>query len=103
MEAEDKVGWQEIVDSQLNGKYDLHKLNDMAALAFKCLNESSKNRPSMRFIVEALSQLCEQKHKDHGKTSPPVTEELSIQLEEPETRGFSLKECSNELRRLYSR
>ncbi|KAF7843084.1 calcium/calmodulin-regulated receptor-like kinase 1 isoform X1 [Senna tora] len=57
-EGEGKVGWEEIVDSQLNGKYDMHKLNDMAALALKCVNETSRNRPSMRDIVGSLSQLC---------------------------------------------
>lgn len=63
MEGEDKVGWEEIVDSQLNGNYDVHKLNVIASLAFKCVNEVSKSRPPMYDIVQALSQL----RKRHSK------------------------------------
>ncbi|KAI9072680.1 hypothetical protein K1719_045365 [Acacia pycnantha] len=43
-----RLGWEEIVDSQLNGKYDVHRLNDMASLALKYVNEASRDRPSMR-------------------------------------------------------
>ncbi|KAI9112436.1 hypothetical protein K1719_016633 [Acacia pycnantha] len=81
MEAESKVGWEEIVDSQLNGKYDVHILNDLAALALKCVNEASRDRPSMRDIVGFLSQLYKKKHCENDNIkSPSAVNEISIEL-----------------------
>ncbi|KAI9112369.1 hypothetical protein K1719_016566 [Acacia pycnantha] len=81
MEVESMVGWEEIVDSQLNGKYDVHRLNDMAALALKCVNEASRDRPSMRDIVGSLSQLYRKKHcENENIKSPSVVNEISIEL-----------------------
>ncbi|KAI3971981.1 hypothetical protein MKX01_030182 [Papaver californicum] len=54
MNTEGKVGWEEIVDSRLDGKFDTEQLNDVAALAYKCVNRLSKKRPAMRDIVQAL-------------------------------------------------
>ncbi|XP_028794419.1 calcium/calmodulin-regulated receptor-like kinase 1 [Neltuma alba] len=82
MEAESKVGWEEIVDSQLNGKYDVHTLNDMAALALKCVNEASRDRPSMRDIVGSLSQLCKKKHCGNCNMKSPAVNEVSIEMDE---------------------
>ncbi|MCL7025352.1 hypothetical protein MKW94_006056 [Papaver nudicaule] len=54
MNTEGKVGWEEIVDSRLDGRFDTEQLNDVAALAYKCVNRLSKKRPAMRDIVQAL-------------------------------------------------
>lgn len=54
MNTEGKVGWEEIVDSRLDGLFDIEQLNDVAALAYKCINRLSKKRPAMRDIVQAL-------------------------------------------------
>ncbi|KAK7319564.1 hypothetical protein RJT34_04286 [Clitoria ternatea] len=103
MEAEGKVGWEEVVDSQLNGKYDVHKLNGMASLAFKCVNEVSKRRPSMRDIVQELSQLCKTHSKNHIGTSAAGPKEVSIEVDRLEAPNFSSIESSKALRRLHSR
>ncbi|RDX81949.1 Calcium/calmodulin-regulated receptor-like kinase 1, partial [Mucuna pruriens] len=103
MEGEGKVGWEEIVDMELNGKHDVHNLNDTASLAFKCVNEVSKRRPSMSDIVQALSQLCKKHSRSHGRSSPATIEEVSIEVVQLETQDFSSIESSNMLRRLHSR
>lgn len=91
MEGEGTVGWEEIVDSQLNGIYDVHELHDMASLAFKCINEVSKSRPPIRNIAQELSQFCKKHSKNHNRTSPIESKEVSIEC------------CSKELHRLHSR
>ncbi|KAJ1376348.1 Serine-threonine/tyrosine-protein kinase, catalytic domain [Sesbania bispinosa] len=104
MESEGKVGWEEIVDSQLNRKYDVHKLNDMASLALKCVNGVSKIRPSMRDIVQALSQLCKKHSRKDSRASPAALKEVSIEVGQLESHDFSsIDECSKVLRRLHSR
>ncbi|KAG4999435.1 hypothetical protein AAZX31_08G060300 [Glycine max] len=103
MESEGKVGWEEIVDPQLNGKYDVHNLHDMASLAFKCVNEVSKSRPSMCEIVQELSQICKRQIKDHGGTSPAALKEVSIEVGQTEIQDFSSIESSKMVRRLHSR
>ncbi|KAK4794184.1 hypothetical protein SAY86_012178 [Trapa natans] len=62
IDSEDKSGWEEIVDSQLNGKFDLQGLNDMADLAYKCINRLPRRRPSMRDIVQVLSGILKSSH-----------------------------------------
>ncbi|XP_050888449.1 calcium/calmodulin-regulated receptor-like kinase 1 [Lathyrus oleraceus] len=69
MESEGKIGWEEIVDPQLNENYDVNKLNDMASLAFKCVSGVSKTRPSMRTVVQALSKLYKKPKRNHSQTS----------------------------------
>ncbi|KAI3965446.1 hypothetical protein MKW92_029666 [Papaver armeniacum] len=54
MNSDGKVGWEEIVDSRLDGKFDTEQLNEVAALAYKCVNRLSKKRPAMRDVVQAL-------------------------------------------------
>uniref|UniRef100_A0A7N0UZZ3 Protein kinase domain-containing protein n=1 Tax=Kalanchoe fedtschenkoi TaxID=63787 RepID=A0A7N0UZZ3_KALFE len=53
-----KVGWEEIADSRLDGDFDAQQLNDMAALAYKCINPKSKGRPSMSDLVQELTQIA---------------------------------------------
>ncbi|XP_077220630.1 calcium/calmodulin-regulated receptor-like kinase 1 isoform X2 [Tasmannia lanceolata] len=83
MSTEGKVGWEEIVDSRLDGNYNLLELNEMAALAYKCINHSSKKRASMRDIVQALSRIMKLCHsRKHHKQSLPVTpEEVSVDID----------------------
>ncbi|KAK7400443.1 hypothetical protein VNO78_11651 [Psophocarpus tetragonolobus] len=103
MEGQGKVGWEEIVDAQLNGKYDVHNLNDLASLAFKCVNEVSKSRPPMSDIVPALSCICKRHNKNHGQTSPNASNEVCIEVDQLEAPGFSSFESSQMLCRMLSR
>ncbi|QCD84247.1 calcium/calmodulin-regulated receptor-like kinase 1 [Vigna unguiculata] len=104
MEGEGKVGWEEIVDGQLNGKYDLHNLNDMASLAFICVNEVSQSRPPMCEIVQALSELCKRNSKNLGRTSSAAAlKDVCIEVDQIETKDFTSTASTNILGRLHSR
>nr|XP_043606043.1 calcium/calmodulin-regulated receptor-like kinase 1 [Erigeron canadensis] len=66
-----QVGWEEIADSRLDGNFDERELNDMAALAYKCVNRSPRKRPAMRDTVQVLSHILKARHnKKHYKRSP---------------------------------
>ncbi|XXG83082.1 hypothetical protein AAC387_Pa10g0924 [Persea americana] len=54
---EGNSGWEELVDSRLEDEYDIQELNGMADLAYRCINSSPINRPSMKDIVQELSQI----------------------------------------------
>ncbi|GLT75513.1 hypothetical protein SLA2020_472310 [Shorea laevis] len=56
IDLEGNIGWGEIADSRLNGKFDPHELNNIASLAYKCVSPVSGKRPSMREVVLVLSQ-----------------------------------------------
>ncbi|KAK7368910.1 hypothetical protein VNO80_10943 [Phaseolus coccineus] len=104
MEGEGKVGWEEIVDGQLNGIYDVHNLNDMASLAFICVNEVSKSRPPMCEIVQALSQLCKRQSKNLGRTSSAAAlKDVCIEVDDIETKDFTSTASTNILGRMHSR
>lgn len=104
MDSEGRIGWEEIVDSQMNGNYDVNKLNDMASLAFKCVNGVSKVRPSMRDIVQALSQIYNKKRsRNSSRASPASLKDMSFEVSRQETHNFSSIERSKVLRRLHSR
>ncbi|KAJ0765707.1 putative protein kinase RLK-Pelle-LRR-I-2 family [Helianthus annuus] len=65
-----QVGWEEIADSRLDGNFDEQELNDMAALAHKCINRSPRKRPAMRDTVQVLSHILKTRHnKKHHKRS----------------------------------
>lgn len=89
MNTEGKVGWEEIVDSRLEGKFDLNELNDVAALGYKCINRSPRKRPSMRDIVQVLSRILKLRHnkKHHEKSLSATAGEVSIDVEQLETRS----------------
>ncbi|PKA66528.1 putative leucine-rich repeat receptor-like serine/threonine-protein kinase [Apostasia shenzhenica] len=57
--AEEGMSWDEIVDSKLDGVYDAEEVNQVSTLAYKCINRSSSERPSMRDVVQALSSVIE--------------------------------------------
>ncbi|XP_008244328.1 PREDICTED: calcium/calmodulin-regulated receptor-like kinase 1 [Prunus mume] len=87
MNTEGKVGWEEIVDSRLNGNCHMQELNEVAALAYKCVNRAPKKRPSMRDIVQVLSRMLKMRHnRKHMKSSSSVTDEVTIDVNQPETK-----------------
>lgn len=88
MNTEGKLGWEEIVDSHLNGNFDVQELNEVAALAYKCVNRSPKKRSSMRDIVQVLSRLLKVRHnrKHHVKSLSATADEVTIYVNQPETK-----------------
>lgn len=76
------------MDSHLNGNFDVQELNDVAALAYKCINHLSRKRPSMTDIVQALSRILKLKHnrKRHKQSISHTEEEVIIELQKPDTR-----------------
>ncbi|KAL0320749.1 UNVERIFIED_CONTAM: Calcium/calmodulin-regulated receptor-like kinase [Sesamum radiatum] len=70
MNTEGKVGWEEIVDPRLDGKYDIEELDEVATLAHKCVNRVARRRPSMRDIVQVLSRILKSRHiRNHQSSS----------------------------------
>ncbi|KAK8542696.1 hypothetical protein V6N12_015281 [Hibiscus sabdariffa] len=88
MSTEEKVGWEEIADSRLDGKFDVQELNEVAALAYKCVDCVPKKRPSMRDIVQVLTRILKTRHiKRHQKSlSAATTDEVPVDLEQGETK-----------------
>lgn len=50
------------MDSRLDGAFDVEELNDIAAVAYKCVSRISRKRPSMRDVVQALSRIVKLRH-----------------------------------------
>lgn len=90
MNTEGKTGWEEIVDARFDGKFDVQELNEMAALAYKCINRAPRKRPSMRDIVQVLSQILKLRHsrrKQHSKSySAATADDVSVDLDQLETK-----------------
>ncbi|KAL5731024.1 non-specific serine/threonine protein kinase [Ranunculus cassubicifolius] len=86
MNGEGKVGWEEIVDSRLDGIFDMKELNDVAALGYKCINRNPKKRPSMRDIVQALLRVVKlkQNRKNHIRVLSATEEgdEVAIDIDQ---------------------
>lgn len=55
--TEGRVGWEDLVASRLAGVYDVREVDDMGALAYKCVSRESKKRPPMSYVVQALSNV----------------------------------------------
>ncbi|KAL4580221.1 hypothetical protein LXL04_016406 [Taraxacum kok-saghyz] len=89
MNSEGKVGWEEIVDSRLEGEFDEQEINDVAALAYKCINRSPKKRPSMRDIVQILSRVLTIRHnkKHHRRDSSVAGDEIWLNVDELSRRS----------------
>ncbi|ESW04986.1 hypothetical protein PHAVU_011G142200 [Phaseolus vulgaris] len=86
MNIEGKVGWEEIVDSHLQGNFDVKELNEVAALAYKCINRAPNKRPSMRDIVQVLTRILKARHHgNHHKNSLSATDEVFIDADQLET------------------
>ncbi|XP_059438485.1 calcium/calmodulin-regulated receptor-like kinase 1 [Corylus avellana] len=82
MDMEGESGWEEIVDSQLDGNFDPQELDGVAAIAFKCVNHVSNLRPSMRDIVQALYQIIKMRRgrKHHKRISSATADEIHIEI-----------------------
>ncbi|XP_031103641.1 calcium/calmodulin-regulated receptor-like kinase 1 [Ipomoea triloba] len=88
MTTDGKGGWEEIVDSRLNWKYDVQELNDVASLAYKCVNREPKKRPSMRDAVQVLARILEsRRRKEHHKQLAATPEEVSINVDQLDHRS----------------
>ncbi|KAK3021971.1 hypothetical protein RJ639_045666 [Escallonia herrerae] len=89
MNTEGKVGWEEILDSHLDGKFDAQELNDLAALAYKCVNRVPRKRPSMRDIVQVLSRILKLRHnrKHHKHSLSATTDDLAIDVDQRDHRS----------------
>lgn len=74
-----QVGWEEIADSRLDGNFNEQELNDMAALAYKCVNRSPRKRPAMRDTVQVLSHILKSRHnrKQHKRSTSDVVINIS--------------------------
>ncbi|KAE8679115.1 Kinase superfamily protein isoform 3 [Hibiscus syriacus] len=73
---------------EMDEKFDVHELNEVATLAYKCVNRVPKKRHSMRDIVQVLIRILKTRHiKKHQKSlSGAVTNEVSVDLEQGETK-----------------
>ncbi|KAI4333793.1 hypothetical protein L6164_018555 [Bauhinia variegata] len=80
MNSEGKVGWEEIIDSRLDGKFDEQELNEVAALAYKCVNRAPRKRPSMRDIVQVLTRIGKSRH--HRRALSSTADDVSIDGQE---------------------
>ena len=60
--VDDKSGWDEILDSRLNGKCNIEEIRTMATLAYKCVHKNSRKRPAMKDISQALARFQKTKH-----------------------------------------
>ncbi|KAL8162575.1 hypothetical protein V2J09_014064 [Rumex salicifolius] len=96
-------GWEELADSRLEGEFDTQELNEVAALAYKCINRSPKTRPSMRDIVQALTKILKSKHRrKHIKKPLSATpEEVSIEVDQLEVHT-PLSECRRDSMESFS-
>ncbi|KAJ9153701.1 hypothetical protein P3X46_027116 [Hevea brasiliensis] len=95
MNTEGKVGWEEIVDSRLDGKFDVQELNEVGTLAYKCINRVPKKRPSMRDIVQVLTRIIKLRHNGrhyHRRSLSATADEVSIDLDQPEIKT-PVSEC----------
>lgn len=79
-------GWEEIADCRLDGAYDLRELNDLAALAYKCISRGSRKRPSMRDVVQSLTKLLNTRHSRlrRSRRSLPAAVDKSVDIETSE-------------------
>lgn len=93
MNAEEKVGWEEIVDSRLDGRFDLQEVNEVAAFAYKCISRAPRKRPNMRDIVQVLTRVVKVRHirkrqKNSPSPSPPPPPTVELSGEQTGNRSF---------------
>ncbi|KAL3647086.1 Calcium/calmodulin-regulated receptor-like kinase 1 [Castilleja foliolosa] len=89
MNDEGKVGWEEICDPRLDGKFDVQEINEVAALAHKCVNRLPRRRPSMRDIVQVLARILTRRHKMKHREddSTPRANEVVVNMGQLEDRS----------------
>ncbi|KAH6834805.1 Protein kinase superfamily protein [Perilla frutescens var. hirtella] len=56
---EGEMGWEEIGDPRLQGKFNVEELDRVAALAHECVSCNAKRRPSMRDVLQVLSRIVD--------------------------------------------
>ncbi|XP_057961478.1 calcium/calmodulin-regulated receptor-like kinase 1 isoform X2 [Malania oleifera] len=98
MDTEGEAGWEEVVDSRIDGSFDVQELNDVASLAYKCINHVPRNRPSMRDVVLVLSRIHNLRHSRKGMkhTLPPTVEEVSVEVDESKSTATNVIEFQRE-------
>lgn len=86
MNAGGGTGWEEIADPHLEGNFDIQELNEVAALAYKCVNRVPKKRPSMRSTVQVLTRILKSWHSKKHKGTPlsAMPEEVAIDIDQAE-------------------
>ncbi|GAV87778.1 Pkinase_Tyr domain-containing protein [Cephalotus follicularis] len=84
MNVEAKFGWEELVDSRLDGKFNMQEVNEVAALAYKCINRTPRKRPSMRDIVQVLLRILKVRNtrKHHKNSLSATADEVSIDMDQ---------------------
>ncbi|XP_028761810.1 calcium/calmodulin-regulated receptor-like kinase 1 [Neltuma alba] len=82
MNSEGKMGWEEIVDSALEGEYDAEELNEVAGLAYKCINRAPRKRPSMRDVVQVLTRILKTRKSKNRRRA----DEVCIDVDQAEAR-----------------
>jgi len=88
--ADGKTGWEEIADSRLEGAFDLEELNDMAAIAYRCVSRVSRKRPAMRDVAQALTRVLKhsRSRKHHSNRHPQARmDDESVDLEASEVQS----------------
>ncbi|KAJ8754665.1 hypothetical protein K2173_010756 [Erythroxylum novogranatense] len=83
-----KVGWEEIVDARLEGKFDVQELNELSSLAYKCISRGPRKRPSMRDIVQVISRILKLRHNrgHHTKSLSAATDDVSVDMDQSEMK-----------------
>jgi serine/threonine protein kinase len=85
-----RTGWEEIADSRLEGAFDVEELNDMAAVAYRCVSRVSRKRPAMRDVVQALTcvlKRCRSRKHHRKRHSQPKGDDESVDLEASEVQS----------------
>lgn len=95
MNTDGGVGWEELSDPRLDGQFDIKELDEVATLAYICINRFPRKRPAMRDIVQVLSRIIKNKHKSHKTSSLAVTEELSIDIDKKEPPAAPIRNQYN--------
>ncbi|AQK41732.1 Calcium/calmodulin-regulated receptor-like kinase 1 [Zea mays] len=87
-----RTGWEEIADARLGGAFDADELNDVAAVAYRCVSRASRKRPAMRDVVQALARVArrgrgrgrKQQHHPPQASSAAAGDESAVDLEAEE-------------------
>ncbi|GMH05822.1 hypothetical protein Nepgr_007662 [Nepenthes gracilis] len=82
------------------GQISREELNEVAALAYRCIDRSLKKRPSMRDIVRVLSQILKsrQSRKHHRKSLAATREEeLVIDIQNSVSEDLRVKSMDSSM------
>ncbi|GLJ15548.1 hypothetical protein SUGI_0255370 [Cryptomeria japonica] len=92
LSADERSGWEEILDSRLNGKYNLDEVTAMANLAYKCIQTTARRRPVMRDVAQVISRTGKKKRINrHEKRPSSITGDENSEAEQIEPPKFDLK------------